>query len=141
LADNAIRAFCGDVYSASQADLLRGCRKHKIRTHLPVCELSQAEKDFVWQGDPDYEPDSGDYQHKWYGIDRFFEWLESNTYKMHVRVFLSKYRSYVTCPACAGNRLQAESLCWKWQGRSLPELYRLPVASLLQVMTEQTRPS
>ena len=57
----------------------------------------------------------------WYGVKGFFRWLETNTYKMHVRVFLSRYRTYNPCPDCGGQRLQPESLCWKWQGRTLPE--------------------
>ncbi|EJC60748.1 excinuclease ABC subunit [Alcaligenes faecalis subsp. faecalis NCIB 8687] len=43
---------------------------------------------------------------QWYGAQRFFDWLESRAYKMHVRVLLSKYRSYTTCPAFAGSRLK-----------------------------------
>jgi excinuclease ABC subunit A len=51
------------------------------------------------------------------------------TYKMHVRVFLSRYRTYNPCPTCHGQRLQPEALCWKWRGRTLPELYQLPVSN------------
>jgi excinuclease ABC subunit A len=50
---------------------------------------------------------------KWYGVKRFFDWLESKAYKMHVRVLLSKYRSYDACPECGGARLKPESLLWR----------------------------
>src|SRR6185369_14219835 len=66
----------------------------------------------------------------------FFRWLEKNTYKMHVRVFLSRYRAYNPCPDCGGQRLQPEALCWKWQGRTLPELYQLPVDDLIRLLSE-----
>ncbi len=49
----------------------------------------------------------------WYGVRRFFKWLESRSYKMHVRVLLSKYRSYTPCPECNGARLKAEALFWR----------------------------
>ena len=62
----------------------------------------------------------------------FFRWLEKTTYKMHVRVFLSRYRAYNTCPACGGRRLQPEALCWKWRGFTLPELYAMPIDRLLR---------
>ncbi len=75
---------------------------------------------------------------------RFFEWLEKNLYKMHVRVFLSKFRSYTQCPDCHGSRLQAEALNWKWRGHTLPELYQKSVSQLLQIMEagqEEERPT
>ena len=49
----------------------------------------------------------------WYGIDRFFKWLESKAYKMHIRVLLSKYRSYTECPDCHGARLKPDALLWR----------------------------
>ena len=54
---------------------------------------------------------------------------------MHVRVFLSKFRSYTLCPECEGARLKADSLNWKWQGHTLPELYQKSVSDLLEVLT------
>ena len=57
--------------------------------------------------------------------------MEKKTYKMHVRVFLSKYRGYFNCPDCNGDRLKKESVCWKWNSLSLPELYDLSIDDLL----------
>ncbi|MEM9227834.1 MAG: excinuclease ABC subunit A, partial [Verrucomicrobiota bacterium] len=73
---------------------------------------------------------------RWYGVRRFFDWLESTTYKMHVRVFLSKFRDYTTCPSCGGTRLIPEALNWKWDGCTLPDLYQLPITELLGKMTK-----
>ncbi len=131
IADGVIRAFQGAIYSESQRDLIRACKQHKIPTHLAWSELSPAQRTFVWEGESAYGTQGREWPHAWYGVRRFFEWLESNTYKMHVRVFLSKYRAYTTCPSCQGSRLQPESLCWKWHNATLPELYDLPVAELL----------
>ncbi len=132
--DGAIKAFQGDVYSSSLADLRRNCGDTGVRFEVPWRELSEAEKAFIWDGDPEYDGDSEDWNDRWYGIHRFFRWLEDNTYKMHVRVFLSRFRSYVTCPECGGSRLQPDSLMWKWQGLRLPDLYRLPVDQLLETI-------
>ena len=128
--DGAIRAFQGEVYSESLRDLQRAAKKHKIRTHIPWSKLNKKELKFIMEGEPRYQ--SG--YDQWYGIRRFFDWLNSNLYKMHVRVFLSKFRSYTECPACKGARLKPESLNWKWQGHTLPELYQKSVDDLLQLM-------
>ena len=61
---------------------------------------------------------------------------------MHIRVFLSKFRSYRTCPDCQGTRLKAAALHWKWDGYTLPELYQMQVTELLQRLpaTGSTQP-
>ena len=60
---------------------------------------------------------NGKWTQTWYGIKRFFEYLESKAYKMHIRVLLSKYRSYTECPTCGGARLKTESLLWRLGGK------------------------
>jgi excinuclease ABC subunit A len=134
LAGGAIRSFSGAVYSASLKDLVRNCRARGVRTDVPWRDLPAADQAWVWAGDPDYVEERDGPGRGWYGIDRFFSWLESNTYKMHVRVFLAKYRSYLVCPACNGDRLQPESLLWRWQGHTLADLYRMPVSRLAVLM-------
>ncbi len=136
----AIRAFGGTVYSESQRDLVKASKKPKIRMNVPYRDLSQKEKDFVLLGDPNYGEGKAVWPKVWYGVKRFFAWLEDNTYKMHVRVFLSKYRAYTRCPDCQGSRLQPDALCWKWRGLTLPELYRLPVSKLLALMEKHYKP-
>jgi excinuclease ABC subunit A len=129
--DGAIRAFQGEVYRESLRDLQRATQKHKIRTHIPWSKLNKKELAFIWDGVPGYK--SG--YNQWYGIRRFFEWLNSKLYKMHVRVFLSKFRSYTLCPDCNGARLKPESLYWKWNGHTLPDLYRKSVGQLHELLT------
>ncbi len=138
IAGGVLRPFQGEVYGESQRDLLRACAKNNIPVNTPWKELSAAQKKFVLAGEPGYR--EGAWKKHWYGVRRFFGWLETQTYKMHVRVFLSKYRTYTTCPDCHGARLQPEALLWKWRGRTLPELYQLPVEHLLRVLEEQAVP-
>jgi excinuclease ABC subunit A len=139
LADGAIKAFSGAVYSESQRDLLRACKDHKIPVNVPWKEMKPTHRSFVMEGEPGYGAEGRSWPKGWYGVRRFFKWLEENTYKMHVRVFLSRYRAYVPCPSCHGNRLQPEALCWKWQDTTLPQLYQLPIRDLLDLM-RTTRP-
>jgi len=133
--DGAIRCWESDVYGDSKTDLLKFTRRRGIPTDVPFSSLTREQRDFVIDGDPKYAPDDGrGWPKYWYGIKGFFRWLEKNTYKMHVRVFLSRYRAYNPCPDCGGTRLQPEALCWKWSGRTLPELYRLPISELLPLL-------
>ena len=66
--------------------------------------------------------------------------MEKNTYKMHVRVFLSKYRAYTTCQDCHGTRLKSEGLNWRWHGSTLPDLYHLSVSDLLSRLRKYEKP-
>jgi excinuclease ABC subunit A len=110
-----VRVFRGVEFGESQKDLLRACAREEIDIHVPFEELPKADQGFVINGekrsgeytDDDYDDD------RWYGVRGFFRWLESKTYKMHVRVLLSRYRAYTTCPSCSGGRFQPEALNFK----------------------------
>ncbi|MEI6598175.1 MAG: ATP-binding cassette domain-containing protein, partial [bacterium] len=128
LAEGAVAPFQGTVYGESQKDLARICRKKNIPMDQPWNKLSTAHRKFLEDGDPTYV--SGEWESKWYGIRGFFKWLESSTYKMHVRVFLSRWRAYEECPKCSGRRFCEESLYWKWENKTLPDLYAIPVGEL-----------
>ena len=90
-------------------------------------------KRLVWEGEPGGREG---WRRKWYGVTGFFEWLESRTYRMHVRVFLSRYRSYRQCHDCGGARLRAEARLFRVDGRALPELEALPVAEAERAFRE-----
>src|SRR5690242_826544 len=115
IAQGVVRVFRGQEMGESQKDLLRACVREEIDIHRPFEELPKADQDFVINGekrsgeytDDDYEND------RWYGVRGFFRWLESKTYKMHVRVLLSRYRAYVKCPSCGGGRYRPEALNYK----------------------------
>ncbi len=117
-----VRVFRGAEFGESQKDLLRACGREDIDINVPFDELPKADQDFVIEGerrsgeytDEDYEDD------RWYGVRGFFRWLESKTYKMHVRVLLSRYRAYVTCPKCNGGRYQPEALNFKISSATVP---------------------
>ncbi len=133
--DGAIKCWEGEVYSESRKDLRVFAKKLGIPTNLPFASLTPEQRAFIIDGEPGYGEENGrTWPQYWYGIRGFFRWLEKNAYKMHVRVFLSRYRSYNRCPDCDGTRLQPESLCWQWRGRTLPQLYQLPVSDLLVLM-------
>lgn len=134
LSEGVCAAFSGAVYGTSQDDLLRACRRRKIPLNVPWKELSSVHRNYILDGDADWRED--DWNGKWYGIKRFFEWLESTSYKMHVRVFLSRFRAYVKCPDCDGTRFQPEALAWKFRGNSLPELFAKSVDELLELLPE-----
>jgi excinuclease ABC subunit A len=133
--DGALKCWEGEVYSESKRDLMTFAKKRKIPTNVPFASLTAEQRAFVIDGEPGYGEENGKtWPQHWYGVKGFFKWLEKNTYKMHVRVFLSRYRAYNPCPTCGGTRLQPESLCWKWQGKTLPELYQIPVSDLLELI-------
>jgi len=134
IGQGAIKCWEGEVYGESKKDLLSIAKKRKIPVDIPYADLSEEHRRFVLEGEPGYGENGLEWPKAWYGLKGFFRWLEKNTYKMHVRVFLSRFRTYNPCPACGGTRLQPESLCWKWKGQTLPELYTLPVADLCALL-------
>ncbi|MFK7850132.1 MAG: excinuclease ABC subunit UvrA [Akkermansiaceae bacterium] len=131
----AIKPFQGDRGEECQLDLLRNCREHGINIHTPWEDLDEDTREWIYYGDrrTTSPEDLEELWHSggWYGVKGFFDWLETKAYKMHVRVFLSRYRSYTTCGNCRGKRLQPESLCFKIKGKSLPDLWQLPISELL----------
>jgi len=128
--EGAIKPFQGEVYGESLRDLQRAARQRGVRTDAPWSELTAEEIAFVMEGDK--EGRTG-----WYGVRGFFDYLHEKIYRMHVRVFLAKYRSYNPCPSCEGARLRPEALNWKWRGEyTLPQLYALPVGRLLPMLRE-----
>jgi excinuclease ABC subunit A len=102
----AIEPWSKPHYRAQLAELKRAAKKH-VRLDVPWSSLTDEEKRFVVDGDPSTasEPGGG----AWEGVKGFFRWLERKKYKVHVRVFLSRYRGYLTCPECNGARLRREA--------------------------------
>jgi len=113
LRGGAIRTWQTAAYSECQDDLERLAKKRGIPLDLPWRDLSEAERAWVIEGEGKWA------KNVWYGVKRFFDWLESKAYKMHIRVLLSKYRAYTLCTSCHGARLTAESLLWRLGDREL----------------------
>jgi excinuclease ABC subunit A len=96
--DNAIEPWSKPHYRIHLAELKRAARPRGIRLNVPWIDLTPEERRFVIDGDGEYG-----------GVRGFFAWLERKKYKVHVRVFLSRYRGYQTCPECGGARLRREA--------------------------------
>ena len=131
----AVKPFQGERGEECQRDLLRCCKARGVNVNTPWEELSEDEQEWVKYGEGG-DPDEAWRDGRWYGIKGFFDWLEGKAYKMHVRVFLSRYRSYTECPVCRGKRLRLEALCFRVKGKSLPEIWQTPVDALAQWMAE-----
>ena len=109
---DAIEPWSRQLYRSRLADLKRAARAGGVRTNVAWSDLTDAERTFVVDGD------GGRYT----GIRGFFRWLESKKYKVHVRVFLSRYRGYLVCPECRGARLRQEALAVRVGGRPIDAL-------------------
>ncbi|WP_422845351.1 excinuclease ABC subunit UvrA [Acidovorax sp. M2(2025)] len=107
----AIKTIQTPAWREAQDDLMRHAEAAGIPRDTPWYKLTDEQKKWVIDGTPGYK--EGNWNKQWYGIRRFFEYLESKAYKMHIRVLLSKYRSYTPCPTCGGARLKTESLLWR----------------------------
>src|SRR5262245_20032513 len=112
----AIEPWSKPHYRAQLADLKRAARRERIRLDVPWAELTDAEKRFVLEGGEGYD-----------GVRGFFRWLERKKYKVHVRVFLSRYRGYLTCPECGGARLRREARDVQVAGRTIDKVSALTV--------------
>lgn len=113
LLEGAIKPWQTESNKVHQKDLERFAKEAGIRLAAPWKALSAEEQAWVIQGAPDFKGGTRAWKTQWYGIQRYFDWQESRAYKMHVRVMLSKYRSYNTCPTCLGSRLKPEALLWR----------------------------
>jgi excinuclease ABC subunit A len=110
LRSGAIKPLQTPAWKDCQDDLLKYGGEAGIPRDTAWSQLSEAQRDWVIEGTPNWK---GHWNKQWYGIRRFFEYLESKAYKMHIRVLLSKYRSYTPCTVCGGARLKLESLLWR----------------------------
>ena len=110
LRDGAVKPWQTKSFADCQRDLVKLAPKFGVPLDTPWQQLADAHKQWVMNGEPGF---SGKWQTQWYGIKRFFAWLESKAYKMHVRVLLSRYRAYTPCTACAGARLKPDALLWR----------------------------
>ncbi|HUL17917.1 MAG TPA: hypothetical protein VLV29_01510, partial [Steroidobacteraceae bacterium] len=107
LREGAVRPWQSESYKECQEDLEKHAKKRGVSLDRPWRELTREERHWVIEGEGPW--DKG----HWYGIRRFFDWLETRAYKMHVRVLLSRYRAYTPCDACGGARLRTYGLLWR----------------------------
>jgi len=125
LMEGAIAPFNSAKFSIHLRDLVKNAKQYGIPINIPFKELSQEQVSMIRKGFGDY-----------IGIDKFFENLESKTYKMHIRVLLSRYRGYTTCTACKGSRLRREALQVKIGGKSIYDIVKIPIEQSLQFFSQ-----
>lgn len=116
--DGAIKPWTTKATRWEFRHLLEFCRRRRIPTDKAFIELSEKQRALVIDGDS-----------KYYGVRGWFQWLEGKSYKMHVRVFLSRYRSYVLCGDCQGTRLKPDALDFRINGKNIADVNRMSVGA------------
>ncbi len=125
--DGAIACWRGEKMGWFKDQLILNAEKEGIPIFEPYCKLTQAQKDIIWTHEGDYQ-DPGAF----FGINQFFEWVESNRYKIQYKYMLSRYSGRTTCTACGGSRLRKEALYVKVAGKTIHDLLSMTVEELLK---------
>ena len=125
LAEGAVEPWTKPRYRVPQNEMRRAARARKIPVDVPYHKLTADQRQWLLEGDGDFE-----------GIRGFFAYLERKKYKLHVRVFLSRYRGYTLCPECHGGRLRREALNVRVQGKSITEVCRLSIQDAYHFFNE-----
>jgi len=123
VAEGALHPFTMPSAASDKKLLLSWCKKRGIDIHRPYKDLNREEKDLLWKGDKNF-----------FGVVGLFDYLETKKYKMHVRVFLSRYKSPFTCSSCLGTRLRPEVRYIQVGGHTFQKLSQMTIGELYQVM-------
>ncbi|MCD6354160.1 MAG: excinuclease ABC subunit UvrA, partial [Prolixibacteraceae bacterium] len=116
---DAIACWKGEKMSEWKKELIYTAEKFDFPIHKPFYELSKEQRFLLWTGNQYFK-----------GLNRFFKYLEENSYKIQYRVMLSRYRGKTICPECKGSRLKKEAGYVKVNGKSLQQLVLMPVSEL-----------
>jgi excinuclease ABC subunit A len=116
LSEGAIDPFTKPQHDWAQTELKRFARSERIPMNAPFNQLTKPQQRAIVNG-----------KGEWSGVRGFFDFLETKKYKLHVRVFLSKYRGYTLCPDCEGGRLRQEARDVRVGGKTLPEVSALSI--------------
>jgi len=116
LEEGAINPWTKPRYRTFQNEMKRAGRARGIPLDVPYSRLTPEQRDWVMEGDDDF-----------WGLRGFFNYLERKKYKLHVRVFLSRYRGYTLCSECQGGRVRREALNIRIQGKTVVEVCRLSI--------------
>jgi len=117
LRGGAVKPWQTKSFSECQDDMARHAARAGVPMDVPFERLGEAQRRWVLEGEDGWISWDRSWPGTWYGVRRFFEWLESKAYKMHVRVLLSRYRAYTPCQSCHGARLKPEALLWRLGSR------------------------
>lgn len=123
IAQGALHPFEMPSAHEDKKALLAYCKKAGLNMKIPWKELPKADRDSIWKGND-----------KFFGVLGLFDYLETKKYKMHVRVFISRYKSPFNCPTCKGNRLKPESEYVKVGGYTIGKLSKMTVGELNEAM-------
>jgi len=118
LREGAVAPWNSPAYAHELEELLALADDYDLPVDVPFAELTERHRELILHGVP--ERDFG-------GLDGFFEWLKRRKYKMHIRVFLSRWRSYRPCPQCRGTRLRPEALATRIGGKNIAEISAMKV--------------
>jgi excinuclease ABC subunit A len=127
LDDGAIEPWTKPRFRALLQEAKKWARGRGIPLNVPWRQLTAEQRRLVLEGDPENDFD---------GVKGFFAWLERKKYKLHVRVFLSRYRGYATCSECGGTRLRPEARAVKITGHSITDLCKLTVKEARKFFAE-----
>lgn len=124
IVEGAIAPWRTPKFTHYNRTLIRVAREYNIPVNIPFRDLTREQVEAVKRGGKTFT-----------GIDKFFEEMERKTYKMHIRIYLSKYRGYTTCHACKGSRLRREALQVKIADKSIYDVVQLPVRDTLSFVS------
>ena len=116
ISEGAIEPFNRPQYEWALKSLKAFCVSEDISMKTPFADLTEAQRTVIFEG-----------KGKWKGVRGFFKWLETKKYKLHVRVFMAKYRGYTKCPECGGGRLRKEAQAVRVGGKNLPDTVKLAI--------------
>ena len=119
LKENPFAPWNTPAYEDLYEYLWKACRRHRIPIQKPFEELQPHQKEILLNGKDEF-----------IGLKGFFDWMEGKRYKVHYRVFLSKYRAYTPCPTCHNTRLKEEALYVRLAGKNIAQLSDMPVSEL-----------
>ena len=122
--DGAVVCWRGEKMGEWKNEFVRRAEKYGFPIFAPYYQLTQEQKDLLWHGAP------GEGKREMVCIDRFFDMLRENQYKIQYRVMLARYRGKTTCPACHGSRLKKEVEYVKVGGKNITELVAMPITEL-----------
>ncbi|HCQ17220.1 MAG TPA: excinuclease ABC subunit A [Cryomorphaceae bacterium] len=123
--EEAIAPWRGEKMQEWKDQFIRGASKANFPIHRPYFELTDKEKDMLWSGSKHFR-----------GLDEFFKYIESKSYKIQYRVMLSRYRGKTRCHVCKGARLRKEATYVKIQGKAITELVLMPIDRLAGFFSE-----
>jgi excinuclease ABC subunit A len=126
LDQGAIKAWAGKSSESERKELAKWAKEAGIPMDVPLDQFTDGQMLWLLDGD------GRAWNKGWYGLKGWFEWIETRAYKMHVRIFLARFRSYDECQACHGSRLKPEALHWRVDGKNLAEFYKLSVDDALE---------